>query len=382
MDALLSYNRKIREKAVDMTTRSRLLTNILRTWDQSAEGYLYLRWLIDPEVADCLGRIGQPELEGGDVLREAVLDILEGPGLERRSLDEVIEEFCNELATEDAAWTREEAAQISSWVIELQSAIRERAKLYQAMGLKMIAWMNRHNSSLPEDDFAPDFQKTLDRRNNVVASEKLSATLAARSRTTAEVTPDALDVALDVQWRNFLRQLLLDVQWRKEHSKTQSIRHSFEEWKTAEELDRYYASQLVTRLEQIVERAATLDRVQLEITDAHIKRLFQAAHETFLYGFDVASVALCRSLVEHALQDKLPPLAGENRQLGSLIERADREKALESPELERARKVLRAGNDVMHRVDRLRQTAQDVLDCTRSVLDTLYGTYCAEATQI
>jgi hypothetical protein len=65
-----------------MSTRSRLLTNILRTWDHSIEGYLYLRWLIDPDVADCLGRITHPELEGGDVLREAVLDVLEGPGLE------------------------------------------------------------------------------------------------------------------------------------------------------------------------------------------------------------------------------------------------------------------------------------------------------------
>jgi hypothetical protein len=64
-----------------------------------------------------------------------------------------------------------------------------------------------------------------------------------------------------------------------------SIRSTFEEWEIAEKLDRYYASLLVTRLEQIVERAAHLEQVQLEINDAFIKQLFQSAHETFLYGF-------------------------------------------------------------------------------------------------
>jgi hypothetical protein len=210
---------------------------LLRTWDQSVEGYLYLRWLIDPEVADCLGRISHPELEGGDVLREAVLNILEGPGLQQWSLNKAIDEFCTQLSAEDAALVREGAAGIGSWLVELQTYIRERAKPYHAMGLEEVAWMNRHNSSLPDGDFAadfPDVQEDLDRRNRILADEKLSVAIAALSRTTAGATPDTDDGERGVRSRNFLRQMLLDAQWRKEHSTTNSIRSTFEEWDAVE----------------------------------------------------------------------------------------------------------------------------------------------------
>lgn len=90
-------------------------------------------------------------------------------------------------------------------------------------------------------------------------------------------------------------------------------------------------------------------------------RLFQEAHDSFLYGFDTASIALCRSLLEQALKDRLPRLSSENRQLGTLSERADRERLLVGAELEEARNVLRAGNEVMHDGANLRRTAQEVL---------------------
>ena len=141
----------------------------------------------------------------------------------------------------------------------------------------------------------------------------------------------------------------------------------------SEQLDRYYAHRLVARLEQIVDRASSLEPVNLEIREPLDKGLFQEAHEAFLYGFDTASVALCRSLIEHALKDRLPPMPSEWRELGPLIERASREKLLEGVELQDARKVLQAGNDVMHNVSKLRKTAQEVLDCTRIVLNKLYG---------
>lgn len=333
--------------------------------------------MIDPDIADCLTRVGHPEMEGGDVLRGAVLDILDGPGLQESLVNEAIEEFCAELPKEEATLTREEAIRIGSWLIELESDIRDRAESYQALGLRILAWMNRENSTPSEDGIAEDFpnQEALDQLKKIINSEKRSAEIAALSRTTTGVTTDTNVREQWVQWRNFLRQMLLDAQWRKEHSKTNSIRSTFEGWETAEKLDRYYASQIVTRLEQIVERAVTLDRVQLEITDVFIKQLFQSAHETFLYGFDVACIALCRSLVEHALDNKLSPLAGENRQLGCLIERANREKVLTGPELEAARKVLRGGNDVMHSSARSRPTAQQTLDCARLVLNSLYGAH-------
>ena len=116
-----------------------------------------------------------------------------------------------------------------------------------------------------------------------------------------------------------------------------------------------------------------METVKIEIANNSVRNLFQGAHEAFLYGFDIASIAMCRSLVEHALKDKLPQQPGENQELGSLIERANREKLLVGAEAEGARKVLRAGNEVMHNVSNLRKTAQEVLDCTRIVLNRLYA---------
>jgi len=52
-----------------MTTRSQLLNTILRTWDQSIEGCLYLKWMIDPDAARALEGIGRPQLEGGHPAR-------------------------------------------------------------------------------------------------------------------------------------------------------------------------------------------------------------------------------------------------------------------------------------------------------------------------
>lgn len=77
--------------------------------------------------------------------------------------------------------------------------------------------------------------------------------------------------------------------------------------------------------------------------------------------------------MEHALKDKLPHLPGENQALGSMIERANRERLLTGVEVDGARKVLRAGNDVMHNISNVRKTAQEVLDCTRIVLNRLYA---------
>ena len=91
---------------------------------------------------------------------------------------------------------------------------------------------------------------------------------------------------------------------------------------TPEELDRYYSSQLVTRLEQVVERASALDPLQLKVTSSSVKALFQAAHEVYLYGFDVACIALCRGLIDHALKDKLAVAPGERPALRALIDRA------------------------------------------------------------
>ncbi len=194
-------------------------------------------------------------------------------------------------------------------------------------------------------------------------AEELAAKLTALSRTTVA------HVDAEQEWQNSVPGSFPFDLWLESRHKAGDGWFDY----ISEELDRYYSNQLVGRLEQIIERASSLQPVKIEVTNNSVRNLFLQAHEAFLYGFDTASVALCRSLVEHALKDKLPPNPGESRELGSLIERASRVKLLEGAELEGARKVARAGNDVMHNLSNLRKTAQEVLDCSRIVLDKLYS---------
>jgi len=135
----------------------------------------------------------------------------------------------------------------------------------------------------------------------------------------------------------------------------------------------------VARLEQVVERASALDPIQLKVTDDSVKRLFQAAHEVYLYGFDVACIALCRGLIDHALKDKLAVPPHERPALRPLIDRAARDKLLDKPERDSAERVEEAGNKAMHNLSNLRRTAQEVLDCTRRVLNKLYAEVSGKA---
>jgi len=138
-----------------------------------------------------------------------------------------------------------------------------------------------------------------------------------------------------------------------------------------EKLDRYYSQQLVSQLENIVERASALKPVGLAVNDQIISKLFQEAHEAFLYGFDSASIALCRSLIDHSLRDKLSQ-RNQRSNLQSMIEQAARQGLLDPFCSDCAEKVRDAGNNIMHDMSNLRRTAQEVLDCTRSVLKKLY----------
>jgi hypothetical protein len=129
----------------------------------------------------------------------------------------------------------------------------------------------------------------------------------------------------------------------------------------------------VSRLEQVVERASALDPVQLKVTSNSVKALFQAAHEVYLHGFDIACIALCRGLIDHALKDKLAVPPSERPALRKLIDRAAHAQLLAGRERALAEQVEQAGNKAMHDLSNLRRTAQEVLNCTRKVLNELYA---------
>ncbi len=342
-----------------MSERSKLLKRVLRAWEHSEEGRGYLEWLLKPEA----------ELDGGDLLREAVLDVMEDDDqlneLRSKNLETATNDFLADtrLPEETAKLVKESTAAIAANLSHIAASTRARAEAVHQIRhalnrdrietLEIVAQVLR----------GQDTNEIVAFLRSVPVAEELAAKLTALSRTTVAY------VDAEQEWQNSVPGSFPFDLWLESRHKAGDGWFDY----ISEELDRYYSHQLVARLEQIIERASSLQPVKIRVTNNSVRNLFLQAHEAFLYGFDTASVALCRSLVEHALKDKLPPNPGESRELGSLIERASRVKLLEGAELEGARKVARAGNDVMHNLSNLRKTAQEVLDCSRIVLDKLCG---------
>ena len=323
-----------------MSARSKLLRNVLRAWDHSVEGALYLNWLAEAD----------PRLDGGLVLREAVLEWTQSEEPVGTAAEKALAEFCARLSPASASTLHEKTAEIAAARSQIAQAIRDSTlalrKLRDELGCGRLEALNQLAAELQRG--TADQSQALWRR--IAAAPELSAKIAALRRTTAE----PVDVA--AEWR------------RMDPSAPPPVNQD-----SPEELDRYYAEQLVTRLEQVVERASALAPVQLKVTSNPVKALFQAAHQVYVYGFDVACIALCRGLLDHALKDKLSVPSSERPALRSLIDRAARARLLEGHERRRAERVEEAGNKAMHDLSNLRGTAQEVLDCTRAVLNKLYA---------
>ena len=326
-----------------MSTRSRLLRNVLRAWDRSVEGALYLDWLVD----------AHPELDAGLVLREAVLEWAEEEPASPAS-EKALAEFCARLAPARAGALKEKTTEILAARSQIAQAIRESIRalrnLRRELGCGRLEALNKLASELEREGL--DESQALWRR--VAAIPEMSAKLAALRRTTAE------SLNLAEEWQ----QLAPGASAQPDGPAHQD---------TPEELDRYYSYQLVNRLEQIVERASALDPLQLKVTSESVKALFHLAHEVYLYGFDVACIALCRGLIDHALKDRLAVPPSERPALRALIDRAHRAQLLEARERDRAERVEDAGNKAMHNLADLRRTAQEVLSFTRTVLNKLYA---------
>lgn len=249
---------------------------------------------------------------------------------------------------------RDKTAEILAARSQIAQAIRESIqalrKLRRELGCGRLEALNKLAAELQRGGV--DESQALWRR--MAALPELSAKIAALRRTTAEPVD-------------------LEEEWRSVAPDTSPLGQPPADQHTPEELDRYYSYQLVTRMEQVVERASALDPVQLKVTSNSVKALFQAAHEVYLYGFDIACIALCRGLIDHALKDKLSVPPSERPALRLLIDRAARANLLEARERDRAERVEEAGNKAMHNLSDLRRTAEEVLNYTRTVLNKLYA---------
>jgi len=326
-----------------MSTRSTLLLNVLRAWDQSVEGALYLHWLVECDS----------NLDGGLVLREAVLEWSETREPSDELAEKALADFCARLSPGAGPAVRRKTTEMVVARAQIAQAIRESARALRALRQELGC------GSLEALNKLAEFQRGAVNESQtswtrIAAVQEISAKTAALRRTTAQA------VDMESQWH-------IGVPDAPPPSAAPVSQNS------SEELDLYYSYQLVTRLEQIAERAAALDPIRLRVTSDAVKDLFQAAHEVYLYGFDVACIALCRSLIDHALKDRLSVPPHERPALRSLIDRARRSNLLDESGRHNAEEVEEAGNKAMHNLSNLRKTAREVLDCTRSVLNKLYA---------
>src|SRR5437016_10919312 len=106
-----------------MSDRSELISKVLEIWDYSAEGQRYLEWLIKPEAKD---------LDGGDLLREAVLDIMEEDNqlkslrVEREAVS--LEAFYESLPSGVANKVRAETNGLLASLSDIEESFRQKAE--------------------------------------------------------------------------------------------------------------------------------------------------------------------------------------------------------------------------------------------------------------
>jgi len=359
-----------------MSDRSELINRVLRTWDFSKEGHQYLEWLLQPEAE---------KLDGGAVLREAVLDVMEDDEqlieLRRQKQEAGLQEFFSALSNEKRAAIQKATDGINASLRLQTESLRMQAQELREIRhtlncdrLQTLKIVSELINSQPADeltssfgDYESDpevasavtaFQRFFE--GHEIAREVASAVTALR-RTRAE------KVDIEARWKAHSSEN----PWTEmvESIAANPGEGSFDDYR--ERLDRYYAQEAVKKLDGVIDRAAALTPVNLEVKDPIVAQLFQEAHDAFLHGFDAAAIALLRSLVEHALKDKLSTSGRQG--LAELIKLADKNQLLGGQSIKGAEDVQKAGNKIMHEVANLQHTAQVVLDCTRGVLNELYG---------
>jgi hypothetical protein len=145
-----------------------------------------------------------------------------------------------------------------------------------------------------------------------------------------------------------------------------------------EALDRYYAEEIMQKLDGIVSRASALNRVGLEISpNRRVQFLFDEAHRCYLYGFHLACAVFCRGILEGALKEVADPQAQTSQSIHDMIGVAVEKHLLTYDRPRCAREVAKAGNRAIHDPgmfdrDYSAEKIQEILIDTRKVLEELY----------
>jgi hypothetical protein len=143
-------------------------------------------------------------------------------------------------------------------------------------------------------------------------------------------------------------------------------------------LDRYYAEEILEKLDGIVSRASALDRMGLEVVpNRRVQFLFEEAHRCYLYGFHLACAVFCRAILEGALKEIADPQSETSQSIHDMIAVAMEKSLLTDDRPRCARDVAKAGNKAIHdpemfHRDYSAEGVEEVLTNTRKVLEELY----------
>jgi len=143
-------------------------------------------------------------------------------------------------------------------------------------------------------------------------------------------------------------------------------------------LDRYYADEILAKLDGIISRASALDRMGLGIVpNRRVQFLFEEAHRCYLYGFHLACAVFCRAILEGALKEVADPQSETNQSIHDMIAVAVEKRLLLDDRPRCAREVAKAGNRAIHDPemfdrDYSPEEVEEILINTRKVLEELY----------
>jgi hypothetical protein len=151
-----------------------------------------------------------------------------------------------------------------------------------------------------------------------------------------------------------------------------------------EDLDAHYSSELVGKLDKIVERATLLNPHDVDASQIHspnTRAYFHEAHRCYLYGFNAACAVMCRAILESALKERVDPdhmiemyLPKGQSLFRVLLEKSGLERALKDG----AEQVKKDGDYAAHNYLKFQKECQgqgklyENLVITRSTLAALY----------
>jgi HEPN domain-containing protein len=139
--------------------------------------------------------------------------------------------------------------------------------------------------------------------------------------------------------------------------------------------DEVYSKALLEKIPKMAERTVKLGALSTrEPLTRGANLCLREATRSYVFGLWDATCALSRAALEEALEDRLKRLLGPVKNaLEDLITTAERSKLLDRPHAERAGRIQRRGNMVLHERQAVEEDAWMAITDLRAILAYLYG---------